>query len=190
MTITRRRQRESGQSEALGWLDAHGDALLSYAIARVPDRETAEDLVQDTFLSVMDGGGLFRGESAIRTWLISILRRKIADHYRALSRRPKAVQLHDQDDTEESSTQHRHRDGYSRAAMADALETDEFWSTLDGCLAKLPKTLAGAFVLRVMDGLDVNELCELLDISPTNLGVRLHRARRGLRDCLTRNWFR
>jgi len=37
------------------WVDEYGDALFGFALARVQDRETAEDIVQETFLAAMQG---------------------------------------------------------------------------------------------------------------------------------------
>ncbi|MEZ6071996.1 MAG: sigma factor-like helix-turn-helix DNA-binding protein [Pirellulales bacterium] len=68
-------------------------------------------------------------------------------------------------------------------------ESEEFRSALDECLQRLPSTLAGVFVLRVLDGLEVGELCDMFQVSRGNLRVRLHRARAGLRDCLSRTWL-
>src|SRR5262249_42978535 len=68
--------------DAADWLTAHGDALYRFARLRVGARGPAEDLVQDTFLAAIAARGRFRGRSSTRTWLLGILRRKIADHYR------------------------------------------------------------------------------------------------------------
>ena len=68
--------------DAATWLDAHGDALYQYARSRVGNRELAEDLVQDAFLAALQSQGRFERRAAIRTWLVSILRHKIVDHYR------------------------------------------------------------------------------------------------------------
>ena len=60
---------------------------------------------------------------------------------------------------------------------------------VDGCLGDLPRSLAQAFVLRELDSVAVEELCAILNLSPGNLRVRLHRARLLLRACLEKNWF-
>ena len=64
------------------WVDRYGDYLFNYAIVRVSDREKAEDLVQETFLSALKARESYRGDSTERTWLTSILKRKIIDTYR------------------------------------------------------------------------------------------------------------
>ena len=64
------------------WPDRYGDELYRFALSRVSDDNAAEELVQDTFLSALDGLVAFRGEASKRTWVFVILRRKIIDHYR------------------------------------------------------------------------------------------------------------
>jgi RNA polymerase sigma-70 factor (ECF subfamily) len=51
-------------------------------MVRVNDREKAEDLVQETFLAGLRGKDRFRGQGSERTWLTSILKRKVIDIYR------------------------------------------------------------------------------------------------------------
>ena len=64
------------------WPDRYGNGLYRFALSRGSDDNAAEELVQDTFLSALDGLAAFRGEASERTWLFVILRRKIIDHYR------------------------------------------------------------------------------------------------------------
>ena len=74
-------------------------------------------------------------------------------------------------------------------APEQALEDREFWDVLDGCLARLPRSLSSVFVLRELEGLDTAELRRDLALSEGNLRVRLHRARLLLRECLEKHWF-
>jgi RNA polymerase sigma factor (sigma-70 family) len=60
--------------------------LYRYALQQVRDPELANDLVQDTFVAALEGGCRFEGRSAIRTWLVGILKHKIAER-RSASRR-------------------------------------------------------------------------------------------------------
>ena len=67
------------------WIDSYSDYLFNYTITRVRDRDTAQDLVQDTFFAGLKSMKNFKGEASERTWLISILKRKIIDHYRKIN---------------------------------------------------------------------------------------------------------
>ena len=69
------------------WVDEHGDALYRYALSQLGDRSAAEDLVQETFLAALTARERFRGGSSARTWLISVLRHKLVDHWRRVGRR-------------------------------------------------------------------------------------------------------
>src|SRR5260221_5604439 len=76
-------------ASAVRWLEDHGDALYSYALARVRDPHVAEDLVQEALLAGLGAAGGFRGWSAERTWLIGLLKHKLQDHLRgSLRERP------------------------------------------------------------------------------------------------------
>ncbi len=63
-------------------LHEHRKILLRYAFLHLRDDAAAEDAVQETLLAALLGNESFRSESAVRTWLIGILKHKIADHYR------------------------------------------------------------------------------------------------------------
>ena len=72
------------------WVDEHGDSLFRYALFRIQNGQVAEDLVQKTFLAALRGKDSFAGRSSVRTWLFGILKHKIIDHIRKISReRPK-----------------------------------------------------------------------------------------------------
>ena len=61
------------------WVGLYAEYLFNYAIIRVDDHDLAKDLVQETFYSGLKGMANFRGQASERTWLISILKRKIID---------------------------------------------------------------------------------------------------------------
>ena len=61
------------------WVEDYGDYLFNYTISRVSDSQLAYDLVQDTFLAALSARDSFEGRSTEKTWLISILKRKIID---------------------------------------------------------------------------------------------------------------
>jgi RNA polymerase sigma factor (sigma-70 family) len=54
-------------------VDQYGDAFYRIVRSRVADRETAEDLVQETFMAALRGRERSKGRSSVRTWLIGIL---------------------------------------------------------------------------------------------------------------------
>ena len=102
------------RSDAASWLEVHGDALYRYARARTGSREAAEDLVQETLLAALEARDRFQNLSSVRTWLLSILRHKIIDHYR----RREPGRQPAQDDIEKTDTQ---------AIMSRFFTGDGFW---------------------------------------------------------------
>jgi len=69
------------------------------------------------------------------------------------------------------------------------LEQDEFWLMFELCQKNLPEQQAQIFMLREMVGLEADEICQDMNISPSACRVYLHRARLGLRECLEQRWF-
>ena len=75
-------EKKQHTSDPAEWTQIYGDYLYSYALSRVYRKELAEDLVQETFLSALKSKDSFQGRSKEQTWLTSILKNKIIDHYR------------------------------------------------------------------------------------------------------------
>lgn len=173
------------------WVDQYGDVLFRYASSRVGDVEHAEDLVQETFLSAFRHRKQFDGRARFGTWLVAILRRKIADYYRAKHKSPELLD----DDTADCAVSFSERGKWKvaptkwQSAPEELAENVEFWGVYQGCLGDLPAHLSQAFHLREMARLAVEELTQKLAITPQNLAVRLHRARILLRECLEKKWF-
>ena len=65
-----------------------------------------------------------------------------------------------------------------------ALDASEVRREIEGCLEGVPTKQRMAFVLREVEELDTEEICKILEVTRTNLGVLLHRARTWLRKCL------
>ena len=188
-------QEDPRLTEAQSWLEEHGDALFRFARRRVDSQETAEDLVQDTLVAAMKAHNTFQGKSSVRTWLTSILQKKIIDHIRrkAVERKGKEIKKQEEFDTKSFFANNGHWRQTIRAwphPPSQTMENEEFWRVLDECSQKLTGPVAYAFRLRDLEQLSTEESCKILGISPTNLSVRLHRARLLLRECLEKNWFR
>lgn len=175
------------------WVDEHGGYLFGYVLPRVRERDIAEDLVQETFLAAVKAVDSFRGDSSPRTWLVGLLRRKIADHYRKRSREPVTESIDTADPAidawfDQKGSWEKWPSQFA-VEPADLERSAGFWPVMQCCLGALPERLAAAFTLRVMDGRRPEEVCKILSITPTNLWVTLHRARARLRACLEANWF-
>jgi RNA polymerase sigma-70 factor (ECF subfamily) len=173
------------------WVDRYGDLLLRYACSRLSDRELAEDLVQETLLSAFRHRKQFDGKSKFSTWLVAILRRKIADHYRTVGKSPEILDNAQLELAEQFSTRGKWLQAVSswNGTPAQLAENAEFWSVFQNCLGGLPGHLAQAFQLREITCSSLDDVGRQLGITSQNVAVRLHRARLLLRSCLTSKWF-
>ncbi len=186
-------KRQRAETRLMAWADKHLDALYGYAFQRVRHVQTAEDLVQETFLAAIQNYRKFKGQSSEVTWLIGILRHKIADHFRRQAAASGSKEKAEED--EKVAARFNDRGGWApkpgvwEGDPAHLAEKEEFWDTLKNCLSALPEPLAHAFIMREMEEQDADDVCQTLEISNSNLWVRLHRARLRLRDCLEFNWF-
>ncbi len=70
------------KSTLKNWVADYADDLFGRALYLTSHRETAEDLVQETFLAAAQQLARFSGKSSPRTWLHAILRNKVADYFR------------------------------------------------------------------------------------------------------------
>lgn len=187
------------EPDPVQWVSEYGDVLFRFALVRVRRREVAEDLVQEALLAAWQSRDCFQGRSSPKTWLLGILKHKIVDHFRKLSR---DIGIADSDELAALAEQqfaagasgptHWSRGvGPRNWSQPDqSLENSEFWTAVHDCSERLPGRVGKAFVLRDVDGLESDEICQILDIKQSHLFVLLHRARLALRRCLELNWFR
>jgi RNA polymerase sigma-70 factor (ECF subfamily) len=174
------------------WLVEHGDYLYRYAYVRINSQEIAEDLVQETLLAAFRGHANFEGRSTVRTWLVGIMKNKIIDHLRRVSRKERKEVLEDNSDILD---RHFNRFGIWNRMLPNwandptqILERQEFMQAFEQCLKKVPRKARRAFMLKTFENTTSDEVCKILDITPSNLWVLLHRCRMNLRECLERNW--
>ena len=173
------------------WVHEHADQLFRVAVARVGDRVTAEDLVQETLMAAWKGRSSFDGRSQLQTWLVAILKRKIVDHFRKQGRLPSlSTDVTGDNDLFDSTGLWKTRIKEIPNPLENSVEQEEFWQILRGCVSDLPGPLAQSFHLREMESKTPSEACEELGITRKNLSVRLHRARLLLRSCLEANWLK
>ena len=174
------------------WIDSYSDYLFNYTITRVSDREMAQDLVQDTFFAGLKSMKNFKGEASERTWLVSILKRKIIDHYRKInSNKGKAevrIAYNSDAESEGDWLEERVADPFDKTAE-DNLENQELGLAIHGCIGKLPVKQATVFKMKTLLGYETEAICKELDITASNLWVIIHRARTAMAECLKQNWF-
>ena len=154
------------------WQDFHA-RLLAFIARRVPDRDSAEDVLQEVMLRVHRHAGELERSSAVGAWVHQIARNAIADHYRRAAvrrERPAGVDL-DRDE-------------------APVLEstTAELRSELAGCLnpllERLPAIYQEALALTELEGLTQAGAAARLGLSTSGMKSRVQRSRAQLRELL------
>jgi RNA polymerase sigma-70 factor (ECF subfamily) len=159
-----------------------------YGLARrmLRHREDAEEVVQQTFLSVIEHLDGFRADARFSTWLLRIA----ANHALALIRR-RAVRatVPLSEDRSGDSDEHLPHPEYIavwRETPAEIASQRETRQAIDAALAELDDKYRLVFVLRDVEGLSTAETAETLGITEENVKIRLMRARLMLRERLTR----
>lgn len=143
--------------------------------------QRADEVAQETFKTFIEAAPRFEGRSHVRTWLFGILYRKIAEERRDLAHARRNDPI---DDVFESRFD---ADGswLTPPRRPDAaLESKQVLGQIRNCLGQAPRRQRMAFLLREMEGLATDEICRILKVTVTNLGVMLHRVRNRLRECL------
>jgi len=175
-------------------LERNRPYLMRFALLELRDHSAAEDAVQEALLAAIQGAKRFAGQSSVRTWLIGILKHKIVDSIRKTTRE-RATDLSSGDAGTEDVDVFFESDGHfieppgEWASPERALEEGRFFEALERCLQTLPRNTASAFMMRELLGLETEEICKELRITPSNCWVMLYRARMNLRACLERTWF-
>lgn len=176
------------------WLEQFGDELFRWALHKTRDQMIAEDLIQDTFLAAFQSFEKFQNKSAPETWLYSILNNKIIDYYRKQTKVDSLVtesqedQLNSLFDTE---GQWREESKPKEWVISDdqLLDDPEFTKVFQGCMKKLPEKWLSCLQLKYMSEKEGPEICQVLDITPSNFWQLLHRAKLQVRICLEHHWF-
>ena len=150
-------------------LDNHA-RFLGFLERRVGSRDEAEDILQEAFVRSLDRAPA-ESDSAV-AWFYRVLRNALTDHYRRQASRGRAI------------------DGLAAESDIATDPDQELEAVVCGCVLSLVDTLKpeyGAAVRRVdLEGASVRDYAGEVGITPSNAGVRLHRAREALRKQLAR----
>lgn len=173
------------------WVNLYSDSLYSWAFYKTSDKETAEDLVQETFLAAYQNFEKFGNKSEAKTWLFSILKNKIADHFRKSFRNSEnaTVSFNNFFDRNGDWIIEQRPQNWE-PEEGHLLDNFDFQETLRNCLDKLPEQWNSSVTLKFMEEKESNEICQELSISTTNFWQIIHRAKLQLRKCLELNWFK
>ncbi len=164
-------------------------AMLRVARAHVHSHATAEEVVQEAWLGVLRGLDGFEGRAQLRTWVFRILvntarrrGKREARMSKELSAAPTVDPARFRGEDDPEWPRHWHDEAVPVETLPEpALLAREFRDVLAAALGELPERQRAVVELRDVHGLDTQEVCELLDLTPANQRVLLHRGRARLR---------
>jgi RNA polymerase sigma-70 factor (ECF subfamily) len=181
------------------WVEKYSDSMYNWTLTRVSDPVIAEDMVQETFLSAVKAIHSFKEKSNPKTWLFSILKNKIADHFRKQFKLETVneSEISGDDDIDFfgryfSSSNEWKKEYYSNEwsfSEDELLDDNEFREILEKCLRALNKKSLLSIQYKYIEEKDGKVICQELGITPSNFWQLLHRAKIQLRACLSENWF-
>jgi RNA polymerase sigma-70 factor (ECF subfamily) len=188
--------RRGEEAAFVALVERHGASLLRLSRTFVRDRAVAEEVVQETWLAVLNGIDRFEGRSSLKTWIFQILSnraktRAVREHRSA----PFSALAADGSADDESAVdadrfcEDGHRwAGHWAAAPSDwtalpeeRLLSSETLAQVHAAIQTLPPRQAEVLVLRDVEGWSPEEVCAALEISDGNHRILLHRARSKVR---------
>jgi RNA polymerase sigma-70 factor (TIGR02943 family) len=182
---------DSSNTNIESWVDQYTGPMLDWAVKKTGDQELAQDLVQDTFLSAYQKIDRFEGRSSAKTWLFSILNNKIIDYYRKKGREATTGL--------DNLSNYFNQDGEWQKNLSHAswgveeshlLDNTEFVKVLEACLEELPEQWRLSIRFKYLTEKKGEQICQELEITPTNFWQIIRRAKLRLRDCIEINWSR
>lgn len=167
----------------------HHDPMLRLARTFVHSHAVAEEVVQDTWLGVLRGIDRFEGRSSIRTWLLAILVNRARS---AGVREARSVAASDSDSFAAAVDASRFDAGGAWSSppeqwvddLEDRLGAEALRGQILEALAQMPERQRAVVMLRDVDGLASDEVCQVLQLTAANERVLLHRGRSRLRQAL------
>jgi RNA polymerase sigma-70 factor (ECF subfamily) len=174
----------------------HAGAILRLAQTIVRDRSVAEEVVQDTWVAALDGLAAFEGRSSVRTWLLHIAVNKAKTRAVREGRSVPFSALAGEGDGDEPAVDPDRFDAGGHWAspprrwaednperLAQEVQTR---AAIEQAIAALPDAQRAVITLRDIEGLEADEICNVLGVTVSNQRVLLHRARAKVRQALER----
>ena len=190
------RLRSGDEAAFEGLVARHYATMLAVATSYVRTRAIAEEVVQETWLSVIEGLDRFEGRASLKTWILAILVNKAKTRGVREARSVPFTALAPEDD-EPSVPAARFRgpdDGFPghwraypgnwQASAPSVVQDRETLRLVMGAIADLPPAQQTVIRMRDIEGYSSDEVCAALDVSEGNQRVLLHRARSRVRSAL------
>ena len=151
-------------------VERHAASLARFAVS-LGERNEVDELVQDTFVRAFGSLDAFRGESSLRTWLFTILRRLVLDRRRAGRRERGRVEVSE-------------RDAVTEYSALDSVVAQETETRVRTAVARLTPMQREVFTLRVTEGLSYKEIADVVGSTEGAARVHYHNAMRAVKEFL------
>ena len=149
-------------------MDQYGNYLYAFALSRVRDPSTAEEVVQDALLAALGARKNFKKQSTEKTWLTGILKHKIMDYFRKYAKGQNDLRIDSSEKPVEAyfteNGKWREKPALWAADPHELYKQKEFLDVLYYCLSTLPERQSKVFTMREVDGLSTEKICKLLDL--------------------------
>ncbi|MBK7098036.1 MAG: RNA polymerase sigma factor [Sphingobacteriales bacterium] len=176
--------KEGKESAFKSIVDAYQDMVYNTCLGIVKNEEDAEDLSQEVFVQVYQSIGSFKGESKLSTWIYRIAITKSLDHERKKKRKKRFAFVRSIFGDDSQVVVHVpdfHHPGVQ-------LDQKENAAVLFKAIDKLPENQKIAFLLNKVEGLNYQEVSEVMEVSVSAIESLLHRAKGNLKKILTEDF--
>jgi RNA polymerase sigma-70 factor (ECF subfamily) len=187
--IAIRRILEGDADAFAGLVKRYQGPFLRLAGALLRDAAAAEEVVQDTWLAILDGLSRFEGRSSLKSWMFHILANRARTRRAREGRSVPFSRLRPEggDDAEAFDADGRWAvppRRWEEESPERLLARAEARAAVEAAVAELPPGQRAVITLRDVEGLESDEICRVLGITPVNQRVLLHRARGRIRAAL------
>ncbi len=173
---------QAGSETAFDWLVTHYHApVYNLILSMLGDTADAADGTQEVFLKAFRGICNFRRGSSLKTWLYRIAIREALNHKRWFKRH---LQKNVSIDAEPEEGQSHIEIKDLSATPFDQLAALEIQVAVQGALRQVPEVFRSAVILRDLEGLNYEEVAEVLECSVGTVKSRILRGRRALKEIL------
>jgi len=172
------------------WVNSYSDDLYNWAYHKLNKRETAKDMVQETFLTAFNQINTFKENASPKTWLMAILKNKVFQFYRT-QYKLKTVSLSQFDNltfNEKGNWIEKKNSNWNDDK--NILDNEDFNCVFNSCIDDLPNTWKLIVKSKYIENKKSIDICKDLEISETNYWQIIHRSKLKLRHCLNANWFK
>lgn len=181
----------AGDEKAFAQVVHAYNPIMVHVARAIIGEAIADEVAQEAWLAAIRALPKFERRSSLKTWILRIVSNCAKSRLRHESRTIN-IDMSDESDTNVLDPARFKKDGHWQSPPSvwhadtpeDLLTSDELRSQIDQTLKALPPLQHAAIALRDMQGMDMDSICKILDVSESNGRVLLHRARNQLREAI------